>query len=597
MGHVSSFASWVIHFESDNETPSAEKLLQVFNFVFGDTELNPQDYRTLNRTLALLAIKLQARNAEEILDWMLRENAIHQSKDFTYPSLDDDLAKAVGPMAIKLFARLAQVSPKPGAEMTADVKVRITRILDAFYLRAEALAPRDDTFRFLIKARERGLSVRRQSNRPSFQLGIGANRSLISNGFTNFTSQIATNISSHKPLASAVLFNAGFPVPQHLIVDSFPAAAKAAKIIGFPVVVKPTSTDKGVAVFIGVDTLDELAFAFDRASRYGNVLIEQFLNGFDHRFHVVNGKCLYVTQRIPPYVVGNGLDSIETLLNDSLAERAKNPLYLVYASASLTDPEVSRQLSKRGYTGSTVLSKGETFFLRHNANVSTGGSYEIVTNRVHADNISLAERAARIVGLDNAGVDFISRDASKSWKDAGGGICEINATPGTADYRSFDKQLDYLFPNSSDGRIPVVLSVKSAEEADLVSIELEKTFTETGLSWGAIQDKTLRVKTDFGTYVGRKSSLRESMFGLVSDPAVAVAFISVNFEDLTQGIELDYFSLIYATGLSDDEFAALQIFATGRCDKSKIVQNPSLALVSAEATRLLEGLVFTPKNF
>lgn len=570
--------------------PSKQTLHQIFEAVFGDTDLVQTDYGSLNQTLALLAIKLQAKNTQELFKWMITENRVHKSEEFMYPSLDDHLARAVGPMAFNLFNRLRLELSNPENEVSTEVKAKIGQILGAFHFRASSVAPRDDALRFLIKARERGLFVRRQSNRPSYQLGIGAMRAVVSNGFTNLTSQIATSLSTHKPLAASVLSNSGLPVPSHFVVTSLSAATQAAARIGFPVVVKPTSTDKGVGVFIGVNTIDELAVAFEQASKHGSVLVEQLIKGFDHRFHVVNGKCLYVTQRVPPFVVGNGVDSIEALLQKSVAQRSQDPLLLVYPSASLTDPEVARQLTKHGFTASTILPQGETFYLRYNANVSTGGSYEIVTDRAHPDNLALAERAARVIGLDNAGIDFITTDVSMSWKESGGGICEINPDPGTADYNSFDKQLDYFFPDSSNGRVPLILIVNSPEATDSLSVEIEKLFEGQGLTWGAIREKTLKVETTFGYFEGRKTSLRESIHGLFSDTAVAAALVEVKMEDLAEGLEIDYFSLIFTSGLSEDELREVHIFAESRCDQSQIIENPSKELLASKVQAVISAL-------
>jgi D-alanine-D-alanine ligase-like ATP-grasp enzyme len=588
-GHVSSFVSWQIQSESEHDLPSKQTLHQIFEVVFGETDLVQTDYGSLNQTLALLAIKLQAKNTDDLFKWMITENRVHRTEEFTYPSLDDHLARAVGPMALNLFNRLRLELSNPENEVSTDVKTKIGQILGAFHFRASSVAPSDDALRFLIKARERGLSVRRHSNLPSYQLGIGAMHAVVSKGFTNLTSQIATNLSTHKPLAVSVLSNSGLPVPSHFVAKSLSAATQAAERIGFPVVVKPTSTDKGVGVFIGVNTNDELAVTFEEASKYGPVLVEQYIKGFDHRFHVVNGNCVYVTQRVPPFVVGNGVDSIEVLLQKSIAQRSQNPVYLVYPSASLTDPEVARQLTKHGFTATTVLPRGETFYLRYNSNVSTGGSFEIVTDRAHPDNIALAERAARVIGLDNAGIDFITTDVSKSWKESGGRICEINPDPGTADYNSFDKQLDYLFPDSSNGRAPLILIINSPEATDSLSVEIENQFLAQGLSWGAIREKTLKVQTVFGSFEGRKTSLKESIHGLVSDTAVTAAFVEVKMEDLTEGLEIDYFSLIFTSGLSEDELREVHIFAESRCNQSQIIENPSKELLISKVQAILSA--------
>jgi cyanophycin synthetase len=48
---------------------------------------------------------------------------------------------------------------------------------------------------------------------------------------------------------------------------------------------------------------------------------------------------------------------------------------------------------------------------------------------VHPENIALCKRAARLVGLDVAGVDYISEDIGRPWYEAGGIVVEVNAQP------------------------------------------------------------------------------------------------------------------------------------------------------------------------
>ncbi len=94
------------------------------------------------------------------------------------------------------------------------------------------------------------------------------------------------------------------------------------------------------------------------------------------------------------------------------------------------DSEVDRVLSKQGFTRQSVPESGVEVFLRGTANLSTGGTSIDVTEVVHADNILMAERAAIAVGIKIAGLDFITTDITRSYKEIGGGICEINNRPG-----------------------------------------------------------------------------------------------------------------------------------------------------------------------
>jgi UDP-N-acetylmuramyl tripeptide synthase len=62
--------------------------------------------------------------------------------------------------------------------------------------------------------------------------------------------------------------------------------------------------------------------------------------------------------------------------------------------------------------------------------LSAGGTAIDRTDDIHPDNRRLAERAARTVGLDVAGVDFLSPDIARSHREIGGAVVEVNASPG-----------------------------------------------------------------------------------------------------------------------------------------------------------------------
>ena len=68
--------------------------------------------------------------------------------------------------------------------------------------------------------------------------------------------------------------------------------------------------------------------------------------------------------------------------------------------------------------------------IRRNANLSTGGTAIDVTERVHPAVAACAVDAAKIVGLDIAGVDVVAQDISRPLSEQGGVIVEVNAAPG-----------------------------------------------------------------------------------------------------------------------------------------------------------------------
>jgi cyanophycin synthetase len=94
------------------------------------------------------------------------------------------------------------------------------------------------------------------------------------------------------------------------------------------------------------------------------------------------------------------------------------------------DAQAQMMLARQEIAADSVPEAGRKVFLRSTANLSTGGTATDVTDVIHPDNRDMAVRAVKAIGLDVGGVDFLSKDITLSYREIGGGICEINAAPG-----------------------------------------------------------------------------------------------------------------------------------------------------------------------
>ena len=122
-------------------------------------------------------------------------------------------------------------------------------------------------------------------------------------------------------------------------------------------------------------------------------------------------------------------------------------------------------LADQGYKLGDVPPSGETVKLTLTGNMSTGGISIDRTFEAHPENVEIAEEAARMVGLDIAGIDFICPDITEPVRETGGAICEVNAAPGfrmhthptIGDPQFISKPVvDMLFPPGAASRIPIV---------------------------------------------------------------------------------------------------------------------------------------------
>ncbi|MGE0660793.1 MAG: hypothetical protein AB7O63_14955, partial [Reyranellaceae bacterium] len=268
-------------------------------------------------------------------------------------------------------------------------------------------------------------------------------------------------------------------------VNTVEAALSAADELGFPVVVKPQNTDYGTAVETGIDNREDLALAFAAARRYGNVLVEEHIDGFDHRITVINGKAIRAYERLAAQVTGDGIHTVGELIDRAAVERLNAIDVREYGFVKKDDPAVIKLLLKQDLSLGAVPEKGRTVLLRTNANISTGGTGRIVTDRAHPDNLKLAEKAASVLGLDIAGVDFICPDISVSWLESRTAICDVNPTPGMILPEDPPRLLHYLAGHDKRNlRVPLILFFGSEAEIDsshapliAMAISMEITLT------------------------------------------------------------------------------------------------------------------------
>ncbi len=320
----------------------------------------------------------------------------------------------------------------------------------------------------IVKAAEqRGIPWLRLNDYSLVQFGHGKYQQRIQATITSKTTNIAVEISCDKEDTHNLLYDLGLPLPRQRLVYSERQAVKMARRIGYPVVVKPLDANHGRGITIDINHDNEVESAFRFAREKGKsrgILVESLVKGFDHRMLVINGELVAVAKRVPGHVIGDGKHTIEELVDIV----NQDPRRGVGHEKVLTQLQLDRQanllIEQAGHTTQTVLPDGEIFYLRSTANLSTGGTAIDLTDEVHPDNRAMAVRAVMAVGLDVGGVDFLTQDISKSYKEIGGAIVEVNAAPGfrmhvaPSEGKPRDvagKVMDMLFPANTPNRIPI----------------------------------------------------------------------------------------------------------------------------------------------
>jgi cyanophycin synthetase len=378
-----------------------------------------------------------------------------------------DVGLEAGALGMRLLTHLMPKEVQQSIDAKIDDDFDFSQELTDFIKMAQRKEFGPSTASLVSAAEERDIPWLRLNNYSLVQFGHGKYQQRIQATITSETKHIAVEISCDKEDTHNLLNDLGLPVPQQMMVYSERQAVRAAQRIGYPVVLKPLNANHGRGVSINLSSDEEVMTAFGEAQKHGTsraVLVESFLTGYDHRMLVVNNELVAVAKRVPGHVIGDGIHTIEQLIDIVNQDPRRGVGHEKVLTRLELDNQAHRLLEDAGLTEEHILDKGEVFFLRSTANLSTGGTAIDVTDIVHPDNRDMAIRAIRAIGLDIGGVDFLTDDISKSYKEIGGGICECNAAPGfrmhvaPSEGKPRDvagKVMDMLFPTGSKARIPV----------------------------------------------------------------------------------------------------------------------------------------------
>lgn len=307
-------------------------------------------------------------------------------------------------------------------------------------------------------------AIRLLSTGNLVQLGYGIHSRRIWTAETDRTSAIAETISRDKNLTKCLLQSCGVPVPEGRLVVSATDAWEAAEDIGLPVVVKPLDGNHGRGVSTNLSTYKDVEAAFQLAlDEAGEVIVERFIRGHEHRLLVVGGQLVAAARGEEAWVTGDGVSTITQLIDTQLNTDPRRgtmencPLNLILLD---DDPAVRLELARQGFHADSIAPDGQGVLIQRNGNVALD-----VTDLVHPDVAAVASLAARIVGLDIAGVDLVCEDISRPLDEQRGAIVEVNAGPGLLMHLKHSNGgprpvgraiVEHLFPKGDNGRIPVI---------------------------------------------------------------------------------------------------------------------------------------------
>ncbi len=406
---------------------------------------------------------------------------------------------------------------------------------------------------------QRGIPVHRLNESSLLQLGYGRYQKRIQATITDKTSSIAVDISCDKEMTKKILSDGGVPVPRGQIVRTEEEAVEAVRAMAMDVVMKPLHGNQGKGVTLKIRSEAGARAAFKVAQTYGDwVIVEEYIEGQHYRLVVVGDRLIAAAKRIPAHVIGDGLLTISELVTQTNEDPMRGEDHELPLTKLRIDPVVLLTLTQRGLTLASIPEKGAIVYLRDSANLSTGGTAEDVTDKVHPDNVDLVVYASKLIGLDVAGIDFVIENIEQSYRQKNGHIIEVNAAPGIRMHhfpsvgkaRAVGKAIvEQVFP-SGNGRIPIV-AITGTNGKTTTTRMISKIMTDQQLSVG--------MSSSDGIYIHQKLCVKGDMTGpesariVLRHPDVQVAVLeTARGGILRAGLGYDYADVAVITNVSND---------------------------------------------
>ncbi len=424
----------------------------------GGFEERLRDGTWLGHVAEHIALQVQRDAGTEVGRGKTRSTGQPGRYHVIYTYAEESVGLAAGHLAVRLVNHLVEPDP------TFDYQTEFEQLIRL----AERAAFGPSTQSLLDEANLRDIPWIRLNEASLVQLGHGVHQKRIRATMTSHTSALGVDIAQDKKLTNRLLAATGVPVPRAEVVGGPEEAVTAAARIGFPVAIKPLDGNHGRGVMLNLGDEASVRAAYPTAreeSRFGGVVVESYLVGNDYRCLVVGGVLRAVAQRLPAHVDGDGKHTVAELVEITNADPRRGIGHEKVLTRIAVDDESVSYAAEQGHALDTVPPKGKRVFLKRTGNMSTGGISIDRTDEIHPENAEIAEQAAKVVGLDIAGIDFVCPDISLPVRETGGGIVEVNAAPGfrmhtnptegEAQYVA-KPVLDILFPPGTPVRIPIV---------------------------------------------------------------------------------------------------------------------------------------------
>ncbi|MFO0013892.1 MAG: cyanophycin synthetase [Planctomycetota bacterium] len=357
----------------------------------------------------------------------------------------------------------------------------------------------------LDAAIQRAIPYYRMTSGSLCQLGEGRWQRRIWTAETDATSAIAESIASDKDLTKRLLRNVGVPIPLGRMVTGPEDAWAAAQEVGFPVVVKPRNANHQRGISIELTEREEILRAYHWAIEDGqtqDVLVEQFARGEHHRLLVVGDRMVAASRGHVETVTGDGIHTVEQLIHNLNQDPRRGEAYTDPLGVVKVVAATHIELAKQGFTVDSIPEAGRIVLVQRTGDLTTD-----CTEVVHPETARQAVLAARVVGLDIAGLDVLAEDIGRPLTQQRGAVVEVNAGPSLSPHVTplFGKPqpvgraiIDMLFPDGRNSRVPIACIVSGQMPTGLQHrLQWHERLLASGVFAGMVEEGGIRIGTEW----------------------------------------------------------------------------------------------------
>lgn len=555
-----------------------------------------QEGTLLGHAIEHIALELQTLSGMEVGFGRARSTATPGVYNVVFEYKDERAGRYAARAAVRMCKSIVETGRYPLSELDQDFADLKEIWEDA------ALGP--STEALVNEAERRYIPWTQLSARAMIRFGSGVYQKRVQATLTDNSGILGVELACDKEGTKTILADAGVPVPRGTLIHYLDELEDAIEDVGgYPVVIKPLDGNHGRGITINVRTWEEAEDAYDAAStesKTRSVIVERYYEGQDHRVLVVNGKLVAVAERVPAHVVGDGKSTITELVEETNRDPRRGDGHDNILTRLKLDRTSLQWLDRQGYDADSIPDKGEVCYLRATANLSTGGIAIDRTDDIHPENRWIAERVAKIVGLDIIGMDVVTRDITRPLRETDGVIVEVNAAPGFRMHvspsegkpRNVAKPvLDMLFPSGQPHSVPII-SITGTNGKTTTTRLIAHICKQTG--------KTVGYTTTDGTYIGDflaepgDNTGPQSAGLILGDPTVEMAVLEtarggilrsgLAFEEAQVGVVLN----VAADHLGIGDIDTIEQMASLKAVVAEAVHPDGYAVLNADDFRVAD---------